>query len=293
MPIFSGEGDAPESPGRGTSGALSLPGDQAARAPAAGEGVSRPRLLGDAWTGWDPSQGVGETLSGVSPLLHLAFHGLLTALFSAAWCVLVWIAAPRLGALGLSPAGTAGLAVLGAFGLIAPALLLCAVVLGVPLPRPLVRPLQRWTFLLWTPTSRLARSFGVSRDRLGHAFLRVANRLVLAGACRGPGEGLLVLAPRCLRPEIMRELRRLADGVGARVAVVAGGEEARAALLGRPPSGVLAIACERDLVAGIREVAARVPVLALPNQRPEGPCRNSEIDLEKAGRMLSRLAGRG
>jgi hypothetical protein len=39
------------------------------------------------------------------------------------------------------------------------------------------------------------------------------------------------------------------------------------------------VACERDLLTGIRDVATRVPVIGIPNERPHGPCKNTWIDV--------------
>ena len=42
----------------------------------------------------------------------------------------------------------------------------------------------------------------------------------------------------------------------------------------------MAIACERDLTSGIQEVA-EIPVIGIINERPEGPCCNTRVDLNK------------
>ncbi|MFH1143819.1 MAG: DUF116 domain-containing protein [Candidatus Eisenbacteria bacterium] len=251
--------------------------------------MERPRVLGDAWADWDPAQGTGEARLPGGPALYVGVNGLFGLLLVAAWSVIVWLAAPRLSQAGLAGAGRWALWGAGALAILIPSLFIAAFAGGLRLGAGPARLLQRWAFATWEPTAALGGLCGASRDRMGHAFLHLANRLARAAGLPRRGKGLLVLAPRCLRADIMRELRRIAGEAGARLAVVAGGEEARAAILRDPPAGVLAIACERDLVAGVREVAGRYLVLSLPNRRPEGPCRNSEIDLEEASRMLAHL----
>ncbi len=252
-------------------------------------GLLRPRVLGDAWAGWDASQGAGESIRRAGPFLFVLFHALVVLTLVLAWSLLVWLALPRGAQFGIGAVGARIAWAAGAALLLLPALLLCLRVCGLSLPAVIARPLRAWVFLLWPPCASAARTFGVSSDRIAHAFLLVANRL--AGSRRKTdGEGVLVLAPRCLRPDLMSELRALAGRSGARIAIVTGGEEARAAIFRAPPAGVLAIACERDLVAGVRELAGRFLVLSLANRRPEGPCRNSEIDLEEAGRMIAQLS---
>ena len=61
----------------------------------------------------------------------------------------------------------------------------------------------------------------------------------------------------------------------------AGGDEARSIIRGERPDAVIGIACERDLISGINDIAGDIPVLAVPNRRPEGPCQNTSVDMEE------------
>jgi hypothetical protein len=45
------------------------------------------------------------------------------------------------------------------------------------------------------------------------------------------------------------------------------------------PRAVVAIACERDLVSGVHDVAPRLPVLGTTLGLPDGPCKNTTVDL--------------
>ena len=124
----------------------------------------------------------------------------------------------------------------------------------------------------------LARAVGVHRDRLGHSFVRFTNRLTRAhpppGACK-----LLVLLPRCLKPEIRRELEAMGKEKGFDVYVATGGGSARQIIYEVKPRGIVAVACERDLVSGIKDVAPHLPVLAVANVRPSGPCKSTDVDM--------------
>jgi len=208
---------------------------------------------------------------------------------AAIWTAGVWLAEPRLLAVGAGGHLVELLRWLGYALLALPPLLLGGVWAHARLPRSIARLLEGWLVALWGPCETLALRLGVSRDRLGHSYVHFTNRLSLLGRRAGPGDGLIVLAPRCLNPVLMRGLRALADEGGAAFVVATGGEEARAAMRGQGSSAVLAVACERDLVAGLREVLRHHTVLALANRRPEGPCRNSEIDLPEAHRCLDEL----
>jgi hypothetical protein len=64
------------------------------------------------------------------------------------------------------------------------------------------------------------------------------------------------------------------------VFIVPGGELARQLIRDHNPSRIIAVACERDLVSGIQDVAPVIPTYAVPNCRPEGPCKNTIVDLK-------------
>jgi hypothetical protein len=49
----------------------------------------------------------------------------------------------------------------------------------------------------------------------------------------------------------------------------------------RRPKAVVAVACERDMISGLHDVAGRVPVLGLTMQLPNGPCKDASIDIAK------------
>jgi hypothetical protein len=53
-----------------------------------------------------------------------------------------------------------------------------------------------------------------------------------------------------------------------------------------------AVACERELLEGLREIGG-VPVICITNRRPEGPCKNTEVDLEEFEAAVRRLTGGG
>ena len=125
----------------------------------------------------------------------------------------------------------------------------------------------------------LGSILSINKDRLAHAFIRTNNALVrLAPQAIAP-QRVLILLPRCLRKEQLVQARSLASQRGVEVAIVAGGEQARQRIWERRPSLVIGVACERDLLSGIRDVRHRLSVLGIPNTRPNGPCRETQIDL--------------
>ncbi len=123
-------------------------------------------------------------------------------------------------------------------------------------------------------------------------------------------ENLLVLAPHCLqRSDCERNilsdpdrcarcgqcdvagLLRLRDALGMPFRIVAGGREAVAAVKRPDIHGVIAIACGKELTAGILASFPK-PVLAIFNQCPHGPCRDTCVSLDEVETALKRLLAR-
>jgi hypothetical protein len=136
----------------------------------------------------------------------------------------------------------------------------------------------------------LGTKLGISRDRVGNSFIKVHNLMLKSHAAAVRADCFLILLPRCLEKDARRQVIERANGKAIQVVTAAGGEEARKAIRQYKPSLILAIACERDLISGIRDVAKRIPVLAIPNKRPEGPCKNTRVYLEDLDDALSFIA---
>jgi hypothetical protein len=148
----------------------------------------------------------------------------------------------------------------------------------------------RWSerTLLWLlpKATWIGGKFGISKDRIGNSFVKANNALTRSHAKHIHRGRLLILLPRCLNKDTRREIRTLLAGHTYGVATVGGGEEARKAIRDEHPSFIIAVACERDLISGIRDVALHIPVIGIPNKRPEGPCKNTYIDMEEFRQAL-------
>lgn len=96
---------------------------------------------------------------------------------------------------------------------------------------------------------------------------------------------------RCGKCEI-KDLIQIADENKLNLSVATGGTLARRIIKDLRPDAIVAVACETDLSGGIVDIYP-LPVLGIPNERPFGPCLNTQVDLEKvkeAIRFLSRDA---
>ncbi len=132
----------------------------------------------------------------------------------------------------------------------------------------------------------LGSKLGISRDRVGNSFIKAHNFFTRS---RGgiDAERLLILLPRCLKSEARSRIVEKVSSEALKVLTVAGGEQARDAIRDLKPTLILALACERDLMSGIKDVADKIPVLAIPNRRPEGPCKNTDFSTEELDEILS------
>jgi uncharacterized protein len=138
---------------------------------------------------------------------------------------------------------------------------------------------EKFLLTLLNKTMWLGQRLGISKDRIGNSFIKAHNLMLKSHAGELSGDTLLVLLPRCLEKETRRQIIERTNGRAVQIVTAAGGEEARKAIREYRPSVILAIACERDLISGIRDVADKIPVLAIPNKRPEGPCKNTYLHL--------------
>lgn len=136
----------------------------------------------------------------------------------------------------------------------------------------------------------LARRLGISRDRLGNSFVRFSNAIVRASHRPGKGK-TIILIPRCLKAELRNAVQDMGARAGVGVFVATGGGEARKVIRQERPSAVIGVACERDLISGIHDVAPKLATLGVTNQRPEGPCKNTLVDLDELRAAIFTLTG--
>ena len=239
------------------------------------------RRLGHEWDEWDgrPLPNAGNYDAPPSLFFGWSAAALL-ALFGAA-VVVIYLLAPRLGLLDPRiPRGLwIALAAAAALFWLWWGVLLASSLAGRPLlPERLA---ERGPFLrLMRLTSRVADRFGW-RDWVENAAVKVYNGLAAQrGRKVGTGE-LLLLIPRCLSKETLDGVLGVAGKYGVPVFVATRGQLARRVIRERRPRAVVAVACERDMVSGLHDVAGKVPVLGLTMTLPSGPCKDALLDLPK------------
>jgi len=145
---------------------------------------------------------------------------------------------------------------------------------------------EKFILYLVPKTVWLGAKFGISRDRVGNSFIKVHNFLTRNFADNLNTDRILILLPRCLKRETRSQITNKVNSNGFKVITASGGEQAREAIRQYRPTVILALACERDLMSGIKDVAEQIPVLAIPNKRPEGPCKNTDVYLDELDETL-------
>ena len=128
---------------------------------------------------------------------------------------------------------------------------------------------------------RFGMRLGISRDRIGNSFVKVINALIRSNVTKVTPGKLVILLPRCLENALREKITAFSDALKIPVFTVAGGEKARQIVFENKPLAIIGVACERDLVSGIQDVIGKIPVIGIPNMRPEGPCKNTVIDLKE------------
>jgi hypothetical protein len=237
------------------------------------------RRLGHEWDEWDgqPLPNAGNYDS--PPVLFFAWSAVTLVIGLGIVALALFLLTPRLR--GLHPSAPAilwsGLLLVGA--------LLWAwwgvLFLSHQMRRPLLpeRLAERVPLLrLMRLTSRVSDRFG-RRDWVENAAVKVYNDLaILRGRKVGQGE-LLLLIPRCLSKVTLDGVLGIAGKYGVPVFVATRGQLARRVIRERRPRAVVAVACERDMVSGLHDVAGKIPVLGLTMTLPSGPCKDASLAL--------------
>ena len=244
------------------------------------------RRLGHEWDEWDgrplPNQGNYDS----PPALFFAWSALTLALVLGVLAFGVYLLAPRLYALHAAVPSLlwSGLLLFGSLAWLWWGVLFLSFHVGRPLlPERLA---ERGPFLrMMRLTSRVASWFG-RRDWVENAAVKVYNGFAsMRGRKVGQGE-LLLLIPRCLSKVTLDGVLGIAGKYGVPVFVATRGQLARRVIRERRPRAVVAVACERDMVSGLHDVAGKIPVLGLTMTLPAGPCKDASLDLAQLERWV-------
>lgn len=171
--------------------------------------------------------------------------------------------------------------------------------LGVKLPIMLYVMAWKTINLLFPFAISLGKLFKIPKYKVQQSFVEVNNVLVSQYQLKVPAERILILTPHCIQwdkcvHKITRNVENchqcghcsvgamlaLSKKYGCKLVVATGGTLARQMVKEARPKAIVAVACERDLTSGMQDVFP-LPVLGVPNERPYGPCFNTQVDVQR------------
>ncbi len=239
------------------------------------------RKLGHEWYGWDGDIDAHEGFIREPKRLVLLLAAGEIFVFFLFVAGALWAVAPRLDSLhpGIVPACAVLLGLAFALALIALICLALAVVTGHPLA--LAEKITHQLFVRFVWLERFAKLFGVSKDRVGYSLVEIHNALSSHRRRIESNGRILCLAPRCIERSNIDEIRATVSAYDCDFYVAPNGALARQKIVQLKPAAIIGIACERDLVTGIRDVGYQLPVIGIANKRPLGPCKGAFIDIEE------------
>ena len=137
-------------------------------------------------------------------------------------------------------------------------------------------------------------------------YIEINNIYVKSLMQKKHPDSILILLPHCLQNpnckikvanSIMNCSKCLECDIGkslvlsekfniSSIEVVSGGTSARSVVKKTRPEFIIAVACERDLASGIFDIK-KIPVFAIFNQRPNGPCYDTRMSIPELDDILS------
>lgn len=150
----------------------------------------------------------------------------------------------------------------------------------------------------------MGRLVGVSKEKVQQSFIELNNHLVRSNNHRTRPNQLLILLPHCIQDfdcqiritgniknckgcgkcEI-KDLIEVSNQYQVKIAVATGGTLARRIIVENRPEAIVAVACELDLTSGIQD-SYPIPVIGILNERPNGPCINTKVDIQKVKKAI-------
>ncbi|WP_330683256.1 DUF116 domain-containing protein [Peptacetobacter sp.] len=149
----------------------------------------------------------------------------------------------------------------------------------------------------------------MSKSSIRRIFIKLNNSYVKANKYNLTGEKILILLPHCLQFHNCKfrvtstidncarcglcnisDLAKLGEKENVHVFIATGGTLARKVIIETRPKAVIAVACERDLTEGIIDVKG-IPVLGVYNERPNGPCFDTRVSVEKVKEAIDFFKG--
>ena len=175
------------------------------------------------------------------------------------------------------------------------------------IPQGLLNTSNRFVVYLYPILVYLGRLLGKEKNEIRRSYTHLNNQVLLNSKLKFKSDDILIITPHCLQHtacgiRITHDIRQckkcgkcsvghllhFQEKYGVETHVVTGGTLARLKIKEKKPKMIVAIACERDLISGLMDVK-HIPVYAIINDRPEGPCQNTSVDIAAVDYILKKI----
>ncbi|MCK5708122.1 MAG: DUF116 domain-containing protein [Candidatus Aureabacteria bacterium] len=246
--------------------------------------VSSKRVLGDEWKDWNQELLEKETEAPAGLFIKIS---VLSMLVFIALVFFIWfMISPRLNSISFFVGSSfkwSTVAIVLIFVMWS-LIIMLEILFSIHVPF-IAKTHALFIKIYFTIGKEIRKILHIDRDLFCNSFVKVSNYLLGEMKNRNLRK-TVVLLPRCLKKEVREELMLSSKEKDVPAFVVGGGEQARRIIEKEKPDSVIAVACERDLVAGINDISGKIAVIGIPNKRPEGPCTNTSVDMEQFKKAL-------
>lgn len=240
--------------------------------------------------------------------LFLVLSTITLILMMTVTTLLWWFVSPRLHEISVVLAGLSLTALRVFFFVLALGTILVLIICYTETNLLVARfAIRAYIKIIYPVTLLFGRLLGISIEKIRESFVSVNNSFVNAIHKQFKSSELLILLPHCLQhidcdiritTDIHKcekcgkcdiaKLCEISKKYKINMSIATGGTLARKIIIENRPKFIIAVACDRDLVEGLREVFP-IPVYGVLNIRPEGPCVNTRVMTEKIEAALNAL----
>lgn len=151
----------------------------------------------------------------------------------------------------------------------------------------------------------MGKFVGISKDEIRNIFIKINNAYIYSNKYCFDSKDLIILIPHCIQNHNCKlkvtndidnckkcglckinDLLELKEKYNTPIFVATGGTLARKVIMDNKPKAVIAVACERDLTSGVKDVK-KIPVLGVFNSRPNGPCVDTNININEVEKAIN------
>lgn len=153
----------------------------------------------------------------------------------------------------------------------------------------------------------LTKANNKTRKSIRYFYIELNNIVVDSENKKYKAQDIMLLLPHCLQnsecglkvtnnPKLCKRcgkckigaLMEYAEQKNINIYIATGGTVARNIIKKNRPRLIISVACERDLMSGISDVRG-IPVVGVTNKQPNGPCYNTDVDIDAIQRRIEQL----